>query len=65
MGSTLSGERDLVMSHEGPYLLELSDGRVWDFRTTQGTPKSGVYRVANASARGLSSGEEMGLEEDD
>jgi len=52
----LSSERDLMVNHEDPYLLRLSDGRTWDFRAIEGAPARGVYEVASATARGLSWG---------
>ena len=51
----LSGERDLLVTNHGPYVLQLGNGRTWDFQVAPWDPKSGTYQVVDASARSLES----------
>ena len=52
----LSGERDLVVTNHGPYVLQLGNGRTWDFQAAPWDPKSGTYEVVDASASPPDSG---------
>lgn len=48
--TVLDGEPDLM---DGNFILELSDGRRWEFLARSGDPVSRVYQLVNASGDGL------------